>query len=401
MKHTGGSASFFKTFRETLIANLFNIGGLLAGFLVASHLGIFNLSPWALALFPGVIGSKIVIDGLLSGQLSTALHLGIVYPKLFGNTKSFYNLIASIIVLTLITSGIMSAISLIFGYLFWGVTLFDFSAILTVIVAAMALGLTSLIMTVKASFFSFKKGLDPDIIVYPIVSTVTTIFVTLCYVVALTLFFSYPEGVWVIALLGVVHLCIALYISLKNLREPEFIKIIHESLVGLIIVAFIVNVTGTILKGINIYLNPPNEIYIMYPVLISIVSGVGSVVGSTAITKLALGMLKPKISSITNHTKTVFTAWLASITIFILLPVLALLLKGRFSLTAFYGLTIALLLANVIAVLLVVFFSFALSILTFQKGLDPGTFVNPIETSFAASITSIALFAALILVGNL
>jgi cation transporter-like permease len=58
-----------------------------------------------------------------------------------------------------------------------------------------------------------------------------------------------------------------------------------------------------------------------------------------------------------------------------------------------------LLVANVIAVTMIVLLSYAVSILTFQKGLDPGNFVIPIESSFAASITSIALLMALRLVG--
>jgi cation transporter-like permease len=39
------------------------------------------------------------------------------------------------------------------------------------------------------------------------------------------------------------------------------------------------------------------------------------------------------------------------------------------------------------------------AILTFQKGLDPDKFVIPIESSLADSITTIALLAALFLIG--
>jgi cation transporter-like permease len=399
MAHTSGS-SFFKTLRETLIAYLFNIGGLFAGFLVASQLGIFQMSPWTLALYPAVIGAKSVIEGLLSGRLSTALHLGFVRPQFSGNTRSFYKLLEAVIVLTLITSVAMSAISLVFGHLFWGITFADFPAILSVVVATMAIGLTLIIVTVKVAFISFKKGLDPDIMVYPVMSAVATIVITLCYVATLNLFFSYHElGRWTTALLGITHFALVLYIFPRNLHEPDFTKTIRESLAALMIVALIVNITGTIFRGIGSYVRTRGEIYIIYPALIGLVSDVGSVVGSTATTKLALGMLKPKLSSIKNHAQSIFSAWLPSVAISVLLAGAALLIHGNFAVATFYNLTTIVLLANVIAVLLIVFLSFAISIVAFQKGLDPGNFVIPIGNSFAASITSVALLVALVFAG--
>jgi mgtE-like transporter len=400
MIHAGSSTSFSKALKETLTAFVFNLGGLLAGFLVAFQLDVFQKVPWAIALFPAVIGAKGVIEGLLSGRLSTALHLGTIYPRFSGNTKSFYKLIEAVIVLTLATSVTMSAISLFFGQLFWGITFADFPAILGVVVATMTLGLALLAVTVKVAFVSFKRGLDPDIMVYPVMSTVATIFITLCYVVVLNLFFFFNNvGIWTIALLGIVNLLLVLYIFPRNLHEPEFIKTIKESLVALMIVALIVNVTGTLLKGIDRSVRNSIEIYTLYPALIGLISGVGSVVGSTATTKLALGLLKPKLSSIWHHAKSILSAWIASLVMFVILAFAALLIHGIFSPAAFYSHLVVLLVANVIAVILIVLLSFTVSILTFQKGLDPGNFVIPIETSFAASVTSVALLTALVLLG--
>ena len=404
MTHVGNS-SFSKALKETFTAYAFDLLGLVAGFLVAYQLGVFRLAPWAIALYPAVLGAKGVIEGLLSGRLSTALHLGTVYPRFSKNTKSFHNLIEAAIVLTLVTSVAMSAISLVFGNLFWGITFLDFPAILGVVVATMALGLVLLVVTVKVAFFSFQKGLDPDVMVYPIMSAVASIFITICYVVTLNLFLlNSPIGVWTVALLGVAHLLLVIYIFPRNLHQPEFVKTIKESLASLMIVALIVNVTGTLLKGIDdrfVRTRGHTEIYLVYPALIGLVSDVGSVVGSTATTKLALGMLKPKFSSIGNHAKTILTSWLASIVMFIILAFAAFLIRGSstgtFTPTVFYSHVIVLLVANVIAVTLIVVLSYAISIITFQKGLDPGNFVIPIENAFAASVTSVALLLALAL----
>jgi mgtE-like transporter len=121
-------------------------------------------------------------------------------------------------------------------------------------------------------------------------------------------------------------------------------------------------------------------------------------VGSTATTKLALGLLNPSFSDMRNHATQIFGAWAASITMFVFFSALSLFMNGMFMLYTFLGFTSLLLIANIIAVAVMVLISYGISILTFQKGLDPDNFVIPIESSLADSITSIALLVALFLV---
>ena len=59
----------------------------------------------------------------------------------------------------------------------------------------------------------------------------------------------------------------------------------------LLFVAIMVTLTGTIFKRISNFAQNRIEIYTIYPALINMVSSVGSVVGSTANTKLALAYL--------------------------------------------------------------------------------------------------------------
>jgi mgtE-like transporter len=394
-----GSLSFSRTLRETFTAFAFDLAGIVAGFVIVAYqlqTGIFEKVPWVLALYPAVLGAKVVIEGLLSGRLSTALHLGTIYPRFSGNTKTFYILIQSVVTLTLVTSVATSAVSMVFGQLFWGITFADFPSILAVIVATMAMGLILVPATVKVAFFSFKRGLDPDVVVYPVMSAVATILITICYVLAITVFFSLGlAGVAAIILLGITNLVLVMYIFPKNWREVEFVKTIRESLASLMIVAVIVNVTGTFLHGIGRFANSRIEFFTIYPGLIGLVSDVGSVIGSTATTRLALGILKPTFSSLVQHAKIILAAWLASLFMFIVLAILGLLFHGKLTMSTLYSVVVTLVLANIVAVVLIVLFSFAISVLTFQKGLDPGNFVIPIESALASSITSFALYVAL------
>jgi mgtE-like transporter len=386
-------------FKETALACLFDLGGLIAGFTIALQLGVFQLSPWAIALYPAVVSVKGVITGLLTGRLSTALHLGTVYPKFFGNTKSFYKLIGAMVVLTLATSATISAIAIVFGTLFWNITIADFPAILTVMVATLSLGLLITLITVKFTFISFKKSLDPDTIVYPAISTVADIIITLLYIGVLNLYFKTgPVGQWTIILFGLINVFLVLIIIPRNFREAEFLKIIKESLPTMLLVAFMVNITGTVLKGISNIAASRREIYTVYPAIIDMMGDVGLVVGSAATTKLALGMLAPSFSSIKNHAKNIFSAWTASLVLFAVLGLLSLAINGMFSLQGFFSLLLILFVSNIISFVAIVIVSYAISILTFKRGLDPDNFVIPVGSSLADSITTIALFVALLLI---
>ena len=385
-------------FKETAIACLFDIGGLIAGFAIAVQLGVFELSPWAIALYPAILSVKGVISGLLTGRLSTALHLGTVHPRFFGNTKTFYKLIQAMVVLTLATSVTISLIAMGFGSLFWGITFADFGDVLTVVVATLSLGLLITLITVKVAFVSFKRGLDPDTIVYPASSTVADIVITLCYIAVLNLYFLGALGRDAIVVFGLINVVLVLLILPFNFRESEFLKVIKESVGTMLLVAILVNITGTFLKGVNNIAQARPTIYTVYPAMIDMMGDVGLVVGSAATTKLALGVLSPSYSSIKNHARNIFSAWTASIMLFMLLGILALGINGIFSLQIASRLLLILFIANVIAFTLIVLISYGISILTFKRGLDPDNFVLPVGSSLADTMTTIALFVALLVI---
>jgi mgtE-like transporter len=385
-------------FKETALACLFDIGGLIAGFTIALQLGVFQLSPWAIALYPAVVSVKGVITGLLTGRLSTALHLGTIYPKFFGNTRIFYRLLGAMVVLTLATSATISAIAMVFGTLFWGMAISDFAAVLTVMVATLSLGLLITLITIKFTFISFKNSLDPDTIVYPAISTVADIIITFFYIGVLHLYFSGAIGSWALIIFGLINVVLVLIIVPRNIKDKEFLRIIKESLPTMLLVAFMVNITGTVLKGISNLAAGRREIYTIYPAIIDMMGDVGLVVGSAATTKLALGILAPSFSSIKNHAKNIFSAWTATLMLFAVLGFLSLALNGMLSTQGVFSLLPILFVSNVIAFTAIVVVSYAISILTFKRGLDPDNFVIPVGSSLADTITTIALFVTLLLI---
>lgn len=382
------------------MAYAFNIIGIVAGAVVAYHIGVFRLFPWAFAVYPPILSARGVIGGLFCGRLSTALHLGTVKPRFFGNTKSFYLLFRAIVVLTLEASVFMGLIAVLFRGFYEGPTL-EILSIFVVMMATMALSLVIISpLTLTVSFLSFKHGLDPDIVLYPIESTVADLLITVTYVGVLNTFaFAGFAGQYMLAFTDLALLLCAMYFLIRNFGENEFLKTIKESFLTIIFVSFIINIAGSTLGKIAENVGERREIYTVYPALIDTIGDVGAVVGSTATTKLALGTLKSSLSSIKEHNVEIFGAWIASLIMYCIYAVLALTIQGVFTMLNLLHFTVLLLIANVMAASSIILISYAVAILTYQRGLDPDNFEIPIESSLADSITSIALLTAILLVG--
>ena len=386
-----------KSAGQSALSLSFDLAGMLAGTLLAIHLDTLSLAPWALVLFPGILTVRGTIGGLLSGRLSTGLHVGTVKARYTKNTKEFYLLLQATLVLTLGSSIVMGLATSLLGAFLWGVTITDLAAILAVITATMALSIAFISpITVGVSMLAFKHGLDPDVIVYPVISTVADILVTACYFMVLDAYFlPTPLGSYLIGLISFIFSSIAFCILFKNSGEIEFSKTVNEFLHILILIVFIVNVTGLILGKINQIIGSRPEIYVVYPALIDTVGDVGSIVGSTATTKLALGVIEPDFPSIKQHLTEIGGAWMASMVMFAVYSLTSFFTCGAATVSGFVRLLAQLLTTNVLAVSLMVMVAYAVAVRAYRRGWDPDNFVIPLESSVADVITTSSLLIAL------
>ncbi|MGD0159190.1 MAG: magnesium transporter [Candidatus Bathyarchaeia archaeon] len=399
--------TFSTSFKETLFGHFAGVGGLIAGLIVAWQLGIFNsVSGWVIAVYPTVLTAKAVMSGTFSGRLNTALHIGTLSPRLSGNIGFVGRMFQRILILTLVTSVVMSAVSTIFVSLFWGITPSNFPVILAVVVATMSLGLTLYFFTLSITFAAFRRGLDLDGVVYPIIATIADVFITVCYAVAINLYFRFGSaGKSAVILVAIIPVFLILYSLSRGVHEIGFSKTIKTSILTMMTVAVIASVTGTILQEINIGLPLwkgssavyPASVFAAYPALIELVGDAALVIGSTATTRLVLGLLEPSFLAMKNHARQILGAWAASAVAFIPLSAASLFLTRTFGLLALGFLTSVLLVTNVFAIIAITLISYAFAILTFQKGLDPDHLVIPIESALAGTIASTALLAALFL----
>jgi mgtE-like transporter len=196
---------------------------------------------------------------------------------------------------------------------------------------------------------------------------------------------------------GLVNVFLVLFILPLNVRDFEFRRIIRESLPTMLLVAFMVNITGTLLKGINDIAGSRREIYTVYPAMIDMMGDAGLVVSSAATIKLTLGVLSPSFGSIKNHVKNIFSAWASTLILYVVLGLITLAINGIFTVGSLSNLLLILLVSNVIAFVAIVLVSYGISILTFKRGLDPDNFVIPVGSSVADALTTVALLVTLLL----
>jgi mgtE-like transporter len=161
-------------------------------------------------------------------------------------------------------------------------------------------------------------------------------------------------------------------------------------------VTLFVNITGSLLNRIGRTTNG-QKIYSVYPAIIATIGGVGSIIGSTATTKLALGLINPLFSSIKQHLNEIIGAWLASLVMFLVYGIVYSFMSGIETLGEMIMFTTQLLTINILAVSLMVFISYSAAIFTLRRGWNPDNFVIPIESSLADIITTAAALAALAL----
>lgn len=383
---------------QSMLSLSFDAIGLLTGTLLILYLGVLSIdeAPWALFLFPGILSVRGAVGGLFSGHLGTGLHLGTIKATFTQNTKDFQALIRVVITLALISGLSVGAGTWIFGLFLWNATIIDFFQLLAVITATMALSVVFVSpLTMLFSVFSFRRGLDPDVVVYPITSPVSDIINTACYVLSLGLFFLFGSlGRSVIMLMDMIFISFVIYITIRNIGEAKFVQTIREFLLTLIFVTIIVNITGSLLNRISGITSGKN-IYTVYPAIIATIGGVGAIIGSTATTKLALGLIDPSFSSIKKHINEISGAWIASILMFMIYVILSLVINGATAIGDLPIFTGQLIATNIMAVVIMLFVAYTVAIYTFRRGWNPDNFVIPIESSLADTVTTAAVLVAL------
>jgi len=127
--------------------------------------------PGLILVIPPLLDLRGNVNGALASRLGTALHTGIIEPKL-SMTKELKVNISSSLILSLIASGTIGILASLTGALF-GIGPINFIALVTIAVAAGVIsGIILAALTVAVSIASYIRGWDPDNITAPLMATI-------------------------------------------------------------------------------------------------------------------------------------------------------------------------------------------------------------------------------------
>ena len=162
---------------------LCTVGGVLAGVILQDMEMDLKETPGILILLPAILGMRGNISGALGSRLASALHLGLISPELRWNKPLSDNFWASIIL-----NVVMSFLLGIVAFLTCVATGYEGASVIQLTAISLIAGtLAGLILTFLSIFLAlvtFSRGLDPDNVLMPSLSTVGDIITILCLLVA-------------------------------------------------------------------------------------------------------------------------------------------------------------------------------------------------------------------------
>lgn len=353
-------------------------------------------APWVLSIFPIMLTVRGANNGIFSGVLTTSLYLGTIEPKFRKNSDYYYSLIVGVYNLSLINTFIAIVILAIFlanpllillGYLI----------MVTTSIIAVSF---SIIATSFVGFTAFKSGMNPDNVVYPVMSTINDIMISLF--LGATLYILRPWEPEVTITIGVPILLMVLlfnYLLHRRYREHEiYRKVVSEGQFGILFAVILSSISGIFMaESYEFFVENPALLMIL-PFLMTSLGDAGSVMASRLTTSLHMGEVDYRIFSDVLRS-TIDNLLLVAppfLTITMIITIIStLLLSSPIFIIKTLTIAFALAYATLFLEIPIVIF---ISTQTFKFGLNPDNFAIPIITSSAdfMSIILMHVFSALL-----
>jgi len=380
--------------KQSLLALSFDLGGLLAGRLAIVFTPFLEAAPWILALFPAMITVRGTIGGILAGRLSTMLHTGEIEPRLRGNTPQFYSFVRSIFSLTFIDSLLIGSLSFVVNLLVGVTNLQDAPYFLAIsVLTCMISVIIGAPIASLAAITVFKKGLDPSILVYPLMSTAEDILVTALYVVIVQLALL-RDSLIGIGIMIFIMLIFFLFMIANHRKERVFRRTLVEGVPAVFLTSLLGTLGGTVLASLKEQIEEIPSILVLYPALIDTLGDIGSILGSLQTAKLALGYVQSFRNMFKEALVDLTSVELAAFFMHIAFGITTFLLGLATGLNPNLMLLISIaLITNIISFFVISLLSLATAIQTFRLGLDPDNLVIPLVTSVSDLIATTSLWS--------
>ncbi|WP_456467772.1 magnesium transporter, partial [Archaeoglobus sp.] len=337
--------------------------------------------PMILIVIPGLMGLRGNVFGSLGSRISTSLYLGSSQPSLgdeYISKNIFFSMWAATIPALILLAVAAVKFFNVSSFLIAVQIVIDSSVLISAI-----LGFVTALIVIQ----SFKRGIDPDNIVGPAITTFADL-VSIPSIVLFIFLFESARGIWVISTFFVVFLFISVYLSFKNGYDR---KAYRETVTIISLLALIQSITGNILQEFSGVIHQAMLLSFAYPAIIGSIGNYGSIMVARTSTKLHLGEIeylgsKKSLSDVLYIFPTTLII-APAIYLFSLLASTHLANASLPVLTTFvYFLIVYLSLAAAVLI-----FSTALSVWLYKEGVDPDNGGIPLTTTITDIVGTVVV----------
>ncbi|HDI73422.1 MAG TPA: hypothetical protein ENF57_00235, partial [Candidatus Korarchaeota archaeon] len=187
---------------QALISAIYGFGDILAGTILwmyfPSDVG------WAAILYPPLMGARGAIAGSIVGRLTSSLNIGIVEPNWSRGNERLWEIIS-----TGVSASLLASVMVLAPFLFISTSAGFLTLIFVSLITVSGSTLLLIPLNLLVSFEVFKRGLDPDIVVYPLMSTAADVVVTALYI------YSVRAGTKITSMVALLVLGVSIAATLK------------------------------------------------------------------------------------------------------------------------------------------------------------------------------------------
>ncbi len=141
-----------------------------SGFFLNRNEEVLRFLPGMLIIIPSFIAINGNIASVMTSRLSSALHMGLIKPN-FRRTKLLMRNFYSMVIISLIAFPVLGLIAGALNVLFGGSAESFMIFPLVTFSAGMTTALILIFVSMLFSYLTYRKGLDPDNVVIPMLTT--------------------------------------------------------------------------------------------------------------------------------------------------------------------------------------------------------------------------------------
>jgi len=161
-----------EVYRETLpVLILSAIGGLFAGLVLVGMEAELEAVPGLLVLVPALLATRGNVYGSLGARLGSALHQGIIEPTLGLGDDRLNAAIAAALANGVLVSGFAAVLAVVVLALLGSESAGLATLVAIALIAGLLSGLLLTVAVVTVVVVGYRRGLDPDTLAGPVVTT--------------------------------------------------------------------------------------------------------------------------------------------------------------------------------------------------------------------------------------